>query len=386
MVEFCKAKEGEIEDIIDFINMVFSMNGVPHQFKTLLPKLYGEKAKTESFHYIAREKGKIRGVIGSFPIELSYGENRLKCAMIGSVSVHPSDREKGYMKNLMELAMADMQQQGMAFSCLSGQRQRYTYYGYEKTGYFYHYFIQSANIKHCSYNFPKFQVELREIEELGTTLELLHQLYEKKNGMVLRDKSMFFEICKSWNAKMIGVWLQEKLVGYLCISGNQILEYVLEEEKYLVSVLEQWLKTKNQREIVLKIQPHEWEKQAILNQLAEQSSLQIGANYKILDYKQVLNFYFQVKTHYEWLEDGELYFEILKMNGEKERIAIKVKEGNVVVSEWKGFVESFVTLSETEFLQIVFTPFPIWEEKKRKSQKYGNWFPLPLGISEQDLC
>ena len=147
-MEFRRAKRGELGEIVDFINMVFSMEECPHQFRTLLPKLYENGALTERFHYICIENGKIKGVVCMLPIQLEYKGKQLKCGTVGSVAVHPDLREKGCMKQLMEIALADMKEQGMALSCLSGQRQRYTYYGYEKLGDGYYYSIQKANIIH----------------------------------------------------------------------------------------------------------------------------------------------------------------------------------------------------------------------------------------------
>ena len=37
MTVYCKGQPGELPEILDFINMVFSMHRVPHNFRTLLP-------------------------------------------------------------------------------------------------------------------------------------------------------------------------------------------------------------------------------------------------------------------------------------------------------------------------------------------------------------
>ncbi len=39
MTVYCKGQPGELPEILDFINMVFSMHRAPHNFRTLLPKL-----------------------------------------------------------------------------------------------------------------------------------------------------------------------------------------------------------------------------------------------------------------------------------------------------------------------------------------------------------
>ena len=54
MTVYCKGQPGELPEILDFINMVFSMHRVPHNFRTLLPKLYGADRQTEWCHYLAK--------------------------------------------------------------------------------------------------------------------------------------------------------------------------------------------------------------------------------------------------------------------------------------------------------------------------------------------
>ena len=66
MTEFCIGKAGDREDIIDFINMVFSMTGRAHNFKALLSKLYGDALDTSGFHFLAKEEGKIKQLSGFF--------------------------------------------------------------------------------------------------------------------------------------------------------------------------------------------------------------------------------------------------------------------------------------------------------------------------------
>ena len=70
MIEYTKAKTEDSEELIDFINMVFSHNERPHDFKRLLPKLYGEGRDTSDCHYIVKENGKIKAAVGVFPTNI----------------------------------------------------------------------------------------------------------------------------------------------------------------------------------------------------------------------------------------------------------------------------------------------------------------------------
>ena len=125
MTEYRKALCGELPQIIEFIDMVFSLSGTPHDFASLVPKLYGNGKNTEPCHFLALEEGKIKAVVCSLPVTLRFGSRSLTCAAIGSVAVHPDSRGKGYMKRLMNDAIQDMKENHMALSCLTGLRQRY---------------------------------------------------------------------------------------------------------------------------------------------------------------------------------------------------------------------------------------------------------------------
>ena len=113
MTVYCKGQPGELPEILDFINMVFSMHRVPHNFRTLLPKLYGTDCQTEWCHYLAKEDGQIRAVVCVLPIILEHSGHTITCATVGSVSVHPYSRGKGYMKQLMAMAADDMERRGL---------------------------------------------------------------------------------------------------------------------------------------------------------------------------------------------------------------------------------------------------------------------------------
>ena len=58
---YTRGAAGEMGDIVDFINYVFSQAHRPHDFKTLLPKVYADDAPAgqEDFHFLAKQNGRI---------------------------------------------------------------------------------------------------------------------------------------------------------------------------------------------------------------------------------------------------------------------------------------------------------------------------------------
>ncbi|MEG0687625.1 MAG: GNAT family N-acetyltransferase, partial [Hungatella sp.] len=129
MAIYSKGLPGELSEIRDFVNMVFSMHRMPHNFEILLPKLYQDGQNTEAYHYLAKEGSKLKAIVCALPFSLISGKHTLSCAAIGSVSVHPYSRGKGYMKELMSWMQKDLKEQGVSLCVLEGRRHRYQYFG-----------------------------------------------------------------------------------------------------------------------------------------------------------------------------------------------------------------------------------------------------------------
>jgi predicted acetyltransferase len=119
-----KGSPEDYEDIINFGNYVFNID-----FPSLLPKIYNNHKEIAQYHHILKEDNKIKAMVGSFPLGLTVCDNYLKGRGIGTVSVHRYSRNFGYMRLLMDNAVAEIKAEGCDFAVLSGRRQRYEYWG-----------------------------------------------------------------------------------------------------------------------------------------------------------------------------------------------------------------------------------------------------------------
>ena len=124
-VTVTKGLPQDYDELIDFGNMVFK-----EDFRALLPKLYQDHPEAAAHHHLIREDGRIKAMVGSFPITLKAAGRTLKVRGIGTVSVHPYARGRGYMKTLMGNAVKEAEAEGAALMILGGQRQRYEYFGF----------------------------------------------------------------------------------------------------------------------------------------------------------------------------------------------------------------------------------------------------------------
>lgn len=133
-IRFERATAADYDEIVEFANFVFSYAHEPHEFKTLISKAYGEDRTHWPIHFVARENGRIRGLVGLMPFPQRVLGETLQMGFIGTVSVHPYSRSKGYMKKLMAMTNDYARDNGFDLLALGRQRQRYEYYGYEPGG------------------------------------------------------------------------------------------------------------------------------------------------------------------------------------------------------------------------------------------------------------
>ena len=140
----------ENQDILDFANMVFSMEHGSIDFEALYPKAYSKECCHIPVHHTIEENGKMKALIDVYPVTLKLNGSDLsiKAAYVGTVSVHPKHRGKGYMTQLMQRAECDARERGFDLMLLDGNRHRYRCFGFEKAGAKYSFNVRLRNIWH----------------------------------------------------------------------------------------------------------------------------------------------------------------------------------------------------------------------------------------------
>ena len=247
--EDCTLREREqrTEEILDFADMVFSMAYSGTDFAALLPKAYSPGRSGVPVHHIIREAGRIRALVDLYPVtlQLQGAENMsVKAVYVGTVSVHPQARGRGYMIELMRRAEEDARSQGCALMLLDGDRHRYQYYGYEHAGIRWDFHIETGNIKHCcaricdraSMQSPVYHFE--EFSEESPYLDSLYRIYQRRL-VTARPKEAFFYCLKSYGAVAYVIFRDKEPIGYLSLSsdGTSVSEMELCDVQELPRVL-----------------------------------------------------------------------------------------------------------------------------------------------------
>lgn len=375
----------DYEEAIDFLNYVFSFDSVPTNFPVLLPKLYKPTDASMSCNFAVRSNGRIRAIVGLFPMKADVGSRMLKIGGIGGVSTHPSDRGKGYMIALMNECIKTMKEEGYDISCLGGLRQRYNHYGYEKAGVSYNYDIIKNNIRYCFGDNAPYEVTFKPIESSDSNvLSMAREFYEGQPFHCIRPMDEYYSILKSWNMEPFAAFNSDgDMVGYL-VSNNEkncTNEIFARDEEVLKGMLYRWVKDMPKASLSLNIQPWEVETINVLNNISENVNISNSYSWMVFNWCSVIEGLFEVKSLISPALDGTI---TIGINGAG-IFEIDVKGGKASCREVQS--EPDFSCDPITAMRLMFGPVPPQYIKNLSRDVYpllSSWFPLPLGWQHQD--
>jgi len=375
MESYVKGKTDDFEDIIDFGNYVFGID-----FKELLPKLYNGKVDNSSNHFLVKDSNKIKAMVGCFPLGLNVMDVNLKVAGIGTVSVHPYARDKGYMIKLMEKAISEMKEESIDFAILGGQRQRYEYFGFTPTGSQVIFEVNRVNLKHKKVCYDN-KISFNSLDDLSEDdLKSNYILFNKQSVHGSRDLSNFVDVCKSWNSRPLGVYYEDEIIGYVILSNksDKILEIYLKNYEILGKILSNLIADFDKDKLDVVVAPHRHELIEYLSSICELYKIQPSTCLNIFNYKNFIKAFLRLKNNCETLEKGQLIIEILG----REKIIISV-EKDVTVELAQGTPD--IKLSHLEAMNFLCCPLRTLKyEKLGVSNLIKSWFPLDFCFPEID--
>ena len=212
MTEASWAHPQDKNEIIDFCDLVFSKAHCPHDFTTLLPKLYGEHGDGAANHFLLREDGRIVATVLVYPVPVSIAGETLLSLGVGSVSTHPRCRARGFMQQLLGAVDEKARELHADFAVLGGQRQRYEHFRFVHAGYQLRGTLTPDNVRHA----------LRTVDCAGYALAPMTQddvpaalaLHTAQPSYCARSEAAFLDILRSWNAQPMTVAKDGEFIGY----------------------------------------------------------------------------------------------------------------------------------------------------------------------------
>ena len=372
-----KGTPSDYEEIVEVADRAFRCD-----FPALLPKLYRNHPETAAHHQVVKEGGRIKALVGSFPLALQVGETTLKMRGIGTVCVEADARRLGYMRLLMDAAMVEAAAEGCDLAALDGQRQRYEFWGFTPAGLSVHLDFQSMNFRTARYASPDAITFDEVVDASDPRLGEAFLLHDVQAAHAVRSRRDFLDICRSWNASLFLLREEGRFSGYLCASEDRarIVELVPVDPRESDRIVGAYLKRFERNEVSVRCQPHETVRLQELTGLCEGLSIRGSGCFRIMDFPRTLRALLELKSSISPLPDGRLVLEVV----EKGRWRVAVEDGRVSVAPADAPPD--LVMSHLEATTFLFSHAGYLDAARSAvPMPVRAWFPLPLFFPGQDM-
>ena len=291
MVEMKILTRHDDPDLIDFINYVFSMDGDPTDFVKLLPKAYEPETGHDILHLTLQEEGKIVAAVSLLFETYRRGADTLRIGFVGNVSTHPYRRGRGYMKWLMGEADRVMEERGCDIAVLSGQRQRYEYFGYAQAGLQTCFVVTKDNLRH-GLGKEHGGIFLQDPEGEPDTL---YEIY-RQQSVICRDRKSFYQDCRSWQGEPTAVCRRGEPIGYVVADPDHKnwLEAVMPAQDY-PGALASFMEAYGVEEVRVRKPLYETEILRILEAISEEQHVEKSLMIKVFHWEAFLTYCLRLK-------------------------------------------------------------------------------------------
>lgn len=336
------------EDILDFANLVFSQAYRPHDFKRLLPKVYAREGFAPLHALAIDENKRIRGMAALLEGKMSFRGESLSFGYVGTVSVHPYARGEGHMKKLLPLLCERARQKNLDFMVLSGNRQRYQYFGFENALCEMSFSITSDNVRHALKDIDGSEFSFKEMTEGDSGFAKKLYLNLENRGRPVFDREIFLEQLRSWDRLPYMVYRGNESFGYIVsdVSGN-IYESVLLDDGCILKVLKAWHSAKLSG---FKFFPSDETQKVLAGEIAQAYEIRHSQMIRVLSFERLLRFLIKYRLCKEPCFDFE---SVISLAGE--RLEVKAKGGKASVSATDKDCNIF--LSHDEAVRTLFEPY-----------------------------
>ncbi len=352
------------------------------RFMTLLPKLYKDKFNPAEHNVIIKEDGVIKAAVGCYPIDVTAAGRKLRIMGIGNVAVTKDCRRKGYMIELMNMALEKMIAEGYDYSLLGGQRQRYEYFGYVPAGSAINFTINKGNISRLRNGNTETSFSAKPLEEGDAqNIAKIKALYDKMPFRAERSEENMFDILNSWKCKPYVVSEGDEFKGYFVMneSSGYLAEVkvlnVEETLEFLLCIME----AANNESVSFTVPVYDTGMCDFMAKRACGTSACHVEQLNILNYKKFVEAFLAIKAERLSLCSGTLNVLVHGYAGD-ESIAITVDGKNVTVTETDAKPDV-----ELDKLEAIAFFAGVFSAKRLALPAFAqNWFPVDFFMYGQD--
>ncbi|MHB1454016.1 MAG: GNAT family N-acetyltransferase [Saccharofermentanales bacterium] len=370
------------DEYVDFLNHVFRPDAPDDYFRSILPRLYNHPEVVRENSYIVSDPAGFIAAVGSFPFDAEICGRLLHGRIIGNVAVHPDHRSKGYMKTLMDMAMEDACSEGIDYMVLGGQRQRYQYFSFDSAGIDEAFTVTKTNIRHHYGSGRQPAVSLKPLlPGDDAALGEIAALYHAGPFYTVRPKSHLYETLTAWNSIPYVAYQGDRIAGYAVFYHDLsvITELRAAAPELLQEIIIAAALLSGKDGVTVKLAPSETDAAALLSGICEHCSIASDNKFTVLNFRNVVEAFLQLKATYAPLCDGSI---VLGIDGRAsyENLKITVSRGDVTVEPTAAGPD--ISLSHLEAMNLLFAP--ISPLRNTLPPMAAQWLPLPLYICNLD--
>ena len=376
MLEYRRGRPEDYPAYLAFADRVFTEAYREHHFDRLLPKVYAPGQPTAHLQYLAvDDRLGIRGLVAHLPGTLHAGGQVLRTAYIGTVSVCSEARGEGHMIELMRRTMRELREDGTDLVLLSGLRQRYGYFGFEKGGERWRYDVHEANIRHALRGIDASALSFRPILADTEDERWAQALQQRQPLWYDRGIYGYALTCQSFEGVPWLILREGEPCGSLVVNEGSahIHELLHDETVTLPQVLKAWQRQAGVMSLRVTLPSWQTEDRLALQGFAESMSYSWSENICMLDYARVVRALLPVRALSHPLPDGRLS---LFCDGQP--MTVTVEHGTVTVTEAADADAPRLTHEQAQRLLL----FPFETEERALAPR--DWFPLPVYTSIAD--
>lgn len=367
IVQLTAADFGEA---MDLLNYAFSLSYGPHDFPSLLPKIYRPTDELMRCNYAIRRDGRLVAAVGVFPLTWHVGGAALRVAGIGGVATHPRYRGRGLMRVLMRHCVGQIRAAGYPLSWLSGRRRRYRHFGYEQCGTELRFTLERDDLQAADVDGTG--IEFRRLTEDDPLLADARHLHTGQPMRCERPPREFISICCSWNNRPYAAVSGSEPAGYLIAGGDasQVTELVAADVPTTLRIAAAWCAHRNIAAVTVSVSPTHNALVRRLDAIAEATTVRFADSWQVFDWPATLTALLRERARAGDADPGSLVLQI----GETNRLRLSVDGSSadaVPTDEPADF-----TMDEIAALRALFgplqPPLPV------------SWFPLPAYLPHAD--
>ena len=369
----------DFEETMDLLNYAFGYSHGPHDFPSLLPKLYRPTDEHMRCNHAIRRDGRLVAAVGVFPMTWHVGAAALRVAGIGGVSTHPRYRGRGLMIALMRHCVEEIRAAGYPLSFLDGRRRRYRHFGYEQCGTELLFTLQRDDLQAAGVDGAG--VAFRRLTEDDPLLADAQRLHAGQRIRCERPAAEFIAICCSWNNRPYAAVAGSELAGYLIAGadGSQVTELVAADVATTLRIAAAWCAHWDIASATVAVSPAKTALVRSLDAIAESTTVRFADNWQVFDWPAALTALLGERARSGDAEPGSLVLQI----GGADRLRLDVdgtRAGAVPTDE-----PAQLTLNEIEAMRLLFGPLrPSWPHGDAVPRGAASWFPLPVHLPHAD--